>query len=281
MKHADCTAFLQWALPRLGFRWAGFRKVQRQVCRRIRQRIATLGLEGFDEYRRYLEVHDSELRSLDGLCRVTISRFYRDRGVFEHLVREALPRLVGRAIERRTPVRAWSAGCASGEEAYTLAIAWRLEVATRFPGAELEIVATDADPHMLDRARRGIYSAGTLRELPSPWREQVFRPSGETFRLKRGFKRGIEWLNQDLRAEMPEGPFDLVLCRNLAFTYFDPPLQQRIQEALAARLRAGGLLVIGGHESLPVAAGFESAGRCLYRRGSAEPRAKRATEPNP
>lgn len=271
MKHEDCTAFLQWALPRLGFRWAGFRKVRRQVCRRIRRRIATLELEGFDDYRRYLETHDRERRSLDGLCRITISRFYRDRGVFERLTQEALPLLAERALRRRAPLRAWSAGCASGEEPYTLAIAWRLGVAARFPEVDLEIVATDADPHMLERARRGVYPAGTLREHPTAWRAQAFQSSGETFRLKEDFKRGIEWLSQDLRAEMPAGPFDLVLCRNLAFTYFDPPLQERVLEAVGARLRAGGLLVIGGHESLPVTGGFENAGRCLYRHGSVNP----------
>ena len=115
MRYPDCTEFLQWALPRLGFRWPGFRKVRRQVCRRIRRRIAALDLEGFDDYRRYLETHAQEHAKLDRLCRITISRFYRDRRVFERLEREALSRLAANAQKRRATVRAWSAGCASGE----------------------------------------------------------------------------------------------------------------------------------------------------------------------
>ena len=103
-------------------------------------------------------------------------------------------------------------------------------------------------------------------ELPSGWRQLAFNRSHETFHLREDFKRRVTLLRQDLRAEMPEGPFDLVLCRNLAFTYFDSPLQHRMLEDLAARLRLGGLLVIGGHESLPAGAGLEDAGRCLYRR---------------
>ncbi len=266
MKHPDCTAFLQWVLPRLGFRWPGFRKVRRQVCRRIQRRIAALGLESFDAYRRYLESHAEELAQLDRLCRITISRFFRDRGVFERLEREILPLLAANALGRVAPVRAWSAGCASGEEPYSLAVVWRFGVAPRFPGVEIEIVASDADPHMLERARRGEYSPGTLRELPARWRDLAFRRSGETYHLKDDFKRGITLLSQDLRAEMPGGPFDLVLCRNLAFTYFDPPLQRRILKDLAARLRPGGVLVIGGHESLPDDTGMEEAGRCCLRR---------------
>ncbi len=265
MKHPDCTVFLQWALPRLGFRWPGFRKVRRQVCRRIRRRIAALGLEDFDAYRRYLEHHTGEHAHLDRLCRITISRFYRDRGVFELLEQEVLPWLAENALESTAPVRAWSAGCASGEEPYSLAIVWRLGVAPRFPSVELEIVASDADPHMLERARRGVYSVGTLRELPAHWRQLAFRRRGETFHLKENVKRRITLLQQDLRTEMPAGPFDLVLCRNLAFTYFDLTLQHRVLRDLTARLRTGGVLVIGCHESLPDGAEREDAGRCCYR----------------
>ncbi len=238
----------------------------RQVCRRIRRRIAALGLDGFEDYRNYLETHEGESAELDGLCRVTISRFYRDRRVFERLEREVLPRSAREALERDAPARAWSAGCASGEEPYSLAIVWRLGVALRFPGAELEIVATDADLHLLERARRAVYPAGTLRELPYGWRERAFRHHGESFQLKQEFRPGVTLLQQDLRREMPEGPFDLVLCRNLAFTYFDEPLQHRILEEMAAHLAPGGLLVIGGHESLPASPALEDAGRCFFRR---------------
>ena len=239
--------------------------MRRQVCRRIRRRFQALGLDGFDAYRHYLESHEGERVELDRLCRVTISRFFRDRKTFERLEGELLPALAVRARERGAPIRAWSAGCASGEEPYSLAIVWQLGVAPQFPGVDLEIVATDADAHMLERARRGVYSTGTLRELPRSWRESAFvGQSGESYELKEEFKR-VKLLQQDLREEMPDGPFDLVMCRNLAFTYFDEPLQRRILADFGDRLWAGGLLVIGGHESLPDTCGLEEAGRCIYR----------------
>ena len=123
MRQADCVEFLQWCLPRLHMRWAGFRKVRSQVCKRIRRRLTSLGLEDLDAYQRYLETHAGEWPHLDAMCRITISRFYRDREVWESLRRRALPALAAAAGERGDGVlRAWSAGCASGEEPYTLNI---------------------------------------------------------------------------------------------------------------------------------------------------------------
>ena len=140
MNDTHCIAFLQWALPRLGMRWAGFRKVRRQVCNRARRRARELGLSDLTAYRAYLETHPEEWAVLDQLTPITISRFYRDRGVFEHLAREVLPTLAARAINRGSDsLEIWSAGCASGEEPYTLAILWEAELTQQVPVA--------ADPH--------------------------------------------------------------------------------------------------------------------------------------
>src|SRR6185295_20147796 len=122
-----CVELLQWALPRLGKRWQGFRNVRGQVCKRIARRARELGLADLEAYRAHLEAHDDEWPVLDALCRVTISRFYRDRAVFDRLRLEILPAFAERAAARgESVVRAWSAGCASGEEPYTLAMIWSL-----------------------------------------------------------------------------------------------------------------------------------------------------------
>ena len=117
MRDAECVAFLQWALPRLRLRWAGFRKVRRQVCRRIQRRMRELDLGDFAAYRTLLETHAEEWGTLDGMCRITISRFCRDKAVFEVLASTVLPELARRALSRdRAMVTVWSAGCGSGEE---------------------------------------------------------------------------------------------------------------------------------------------------------------------
>ena len=85
MNDRECIGFLQWALPKMRMRWSGFRKVRGQVCKRVSRRMAVLALPDATAYRAYLEVTPDEWITLATLCRVTISRFYRDRGVFDHL----------------------------------------------------------------------------------------------------------------------------------------------------------------------------------------------------
>jgi chemotaxis protein methyltransferase CheR len=100
MKHDDCVGFLQWALPRLRLRWPGFRRVRRQVCQRLGRRLRELGLGELQAYQLYLGNHPAEWQVLDGLCRITISRFYRDRTIFVALEREVLPVLARQVLVR-------------------------------------------------------------------------------------------------------------------------------------------------------------------------------------
>jgi len=260
----DCVAFLQWALPRLGLRWAGYRKVRRRVCKRIARRMRELGLCEAGRYRERLEADPSEWRALGTLCAIPISRFYRDREVFDALGAEVLPALARGAQH----LECWSAGCASGEEPYTLALLWRLQLAPRFPDLGFRVLGTDVDARLLQRARAACYGAGSLAALPAAWRAQAFEQRGRLWCLREGFRARVELLPQDLLAELPDREFDVVLSRNLAFTYFDAEGARRALERIASRLRPGGALVIGVHERLPPpAADFEPWPGCraIYR----------------
>ncbi len=256
VKDTACVDFLQWALPKLHLRWPGFRKVRRQVCKRVGRRRRALGLDDVAAYRAYLEAHPGEWDVLDAMCRITISRFYRDRGVFDLLRATLLPQRAQRATDETT-LRCWSAGCASGEEVYTLKILWLEDLQPRFPHLDLRVTATDAGAPLLERARRGCYPKGSLKELPEAWIDTAFSPSDDEYCIRAAFREGIDWREQDLRRTTPEGPFDLILCRYLAFTYFDEPLQRACLTRMADCLRPHGLLVLGKHEALPEgAAGF-------------------------
>jgi chemotaxis protein methyltransferase CheR len=239
---SQCVEFLQWALPRLGMRWPGFRKVRRQVCRRIRRRALELGLDGLVSYRGYLERRPDEWAVLDSLTPVTISRFCRDAGVFAFIQKEVLRALGPQAVN------VWSAGCAGGEEPYTLAI---ISLHALAPRRALRILATDISETMLERARRGCFKPSSLRELPDGWRAAAFVEDGEVHRVSDRFREPVTFARHDIRGEPPPGPFDMVLCRNLAFTYFDADLQVRTVKRLASVLRPGGALVLGSHEALP------------------------------
>lgn len=252
MRDDECVVFLQWALPKLGADWPGFRKVRGQVCKRVARRLKSLGLPGLAAYRGYLEAHVDEWARLDELCWISISHFYRDRAVFDYLQRTLLLQLAEAGRLKGVPqVRAWSAGCGAGEEPYTLNLLWRLSVQRRFPNVELRILATDIDPQQLDRARVGCYSRGSLKELPKEWLGIAFEENDDRYSLRPEYREGIEFLRQDLRRELPDGPFSLIMCRNLAFTYFDQSLQRETAAALRQQLVPGGALVLGGHEALP------------------------------
>jgi len=267
MTEADCVELLRWAAPRLGLRWAGFRNVRRIACKQLARRARALGLADAAAYRALLERDPDEWILLDSYCRIPISRFFRDRAVWERLGAELLPSLA--AARRGAPLAAWSAGCASGEEPYTLALVWHAQLAARFPEVALDLLGTDAAPERIARAERGLYPPGCLRELPAPLREAAFEPAPDgEMRLRDAFRRGVRFAVGDLRAHLPDGPFDLVLCRNVAFTYFDEAHQRETLARLADRLRPGGVLVIGAHEALPDGADARLAplGPSLFRR---------------
>jgi chemotaxis protein methyltransferase CheR len=260
MQDSECVAFLEWALPHLGLRWRGFRRVRGQVCKRLGRRLRALGIATLADYRVHLATHADEWRALDRLCRVTISRFYRDRAVFDELAGSVLPLLAGRALDDGGGVlRCWSAGCASGEEAYTLAAVVALRLRPRFPALRLRLVATDVDAALLARARRGRYAPGSLKELPADLRAGALVRVDGDYEVRPELRDGVEFRCEDIREHQPDEPFHLVLCRNLVFTYFDEALQRRLLPRLCERIVPGGFLVLGSHESLPEPSGLVAA----------------------
>ena len=260
MQDEECVHFLQWALPHLRMQWPGFRRVRAQVCKRIQRRIKQLDVNGFAGYRNFLEVHSDEWQTLDVFCRVTISRFYRDKQMFAFLEHEVLPELAQRAITRGDDcLQVLSVGAGSGEEPYTIAIIWSLMLQERFPNLRLQIVATDADPNMIQRAQAACYNYGSVKNLPEPWRDKVFNRQDDRYCLKLKYQDNVQFLVHDVREHLNsilasdhfKKDFDLVLCRNLVGTYFDEPLQIQTFERILAVLRRGGALVLGIHEQLP------------------------------
>jgi chemotaxis protein methyltransferase CheR len=233
-------------------RWKGYRRVRGQVCKRIEGRIHALGLADAAAYRSFLERNRTEWDVLDGLCRVTISRFYRDGAVFRTLEREVLPGLCEDVRrEGAGSLRCWSIGCASGEEPYTLAILWDLVIGPLFPGLKLSIAATDADRTMLERAQEGCYAPASIRELPPDWKTRAFARERTVFCIRPEEREKVVFLEQDVRFAEPDGRFHLVLCRNLAFTYFDGELQKEILDKIQSKLHHDGVLVVGLHETVP------------------------------
>ena len=239
--------FLRTTLPALGLRWRRFRS--EAIRRRIGGRLQELGFPSLAAYRSHLLAHREEQRLLTDQLTVTISRFWRNRFLFDALARTWLPALLAR-LQPGEHFRAWSAGCACGEEPYSLLLVWEEHFAGS--GHELRLVATDADRRCLHRAREGRYPASSLRELPLDLRHRYFVNEGGDFVIAPRFRERVVWLEHNLFWDSPFPDNHLILCRNVAYTYFTEALQQEISRRFHQALLPGGLLVIGRKDQLPL-----------------------------
>lgn len=272
MRDEQCVEFLQWMLPKLGFRWNGFRRVRNQVCKRITRRFQEVGVRSIDEYKQYLNVHKEEWDVLYSFCYATVSKFYRDKRVYDIIGGELLPGLAEKYQDTDEKVRIWSAGSCSGEEPYTISILWEIRVASQVEShPEFEIIATDFKQTLIERAEEGEYPESSLQDLPEDLIEVAFDYKDDFYSLKDKFKQPVTFLQQDIREQMPAGSFSIILCRNFVFIYFTDDHQSALLKKLLSRLRPGGYLIIGEHEDLPDATGLEQhpESPCIFQKDQA------------
>lgn len=223
---------------RTGIDFAAYR--EGTVRRRIANRMLCAGVADAAEYLHLLETRADETWQLLDRLSIKVSRFYRDRAVFDHLHEQLVPlwRRAGR------PVRIWSAGCARGEEAYSLAL---LLVRAGIPG---NVLATDIDPAALAFACAGRYPADALAELDASEVARCFSATGDgSYEVRAELRARVSFARHDLTAQAPPegGGFDLVACRNVLI-YLKRPAQQAVLGALVAALAPNGHLCLGEAE---------------------------------
>lgn len=238
-------------LRRLGLSWSGYRRVRKGVKKRIRRHMQQLGYKSVAEYMLALD-KDQELRlQCEKLMSVSVSRFFRDRGLWQILGDHVLPNLVAMSRER---VMVWSAGCACGEEAYTFKILWDLSQGHFQHLPALEVWATDLNPLYLDRARAGIYPRSSLREVTENIRSTYFEPlkGARQYRVAPSLRKGIWWEVHNLLHDPPAQDFHLIFLRNSLLTYYSSELKEPAFRKLVDRLLPGGFLIIGSHEKIPL-----------------------------
>jgi chemotaxis protein methyltransferase CheR len=237
-------------LHHLGFSWSGYRKVRKGVKRRISRHMLELNCSAMAGYLHVLERNREAGVECKRLMTVSISRFFRDRRLWEFLYEEILPRLVE---ENSRTISVWSAGCASGEEVYSLKILYDLLGSSIGPLPALEITATDMNPTYLERARIGSFPASSLKEVPEGLRLRAFHPgkSGKDYRIKDWLKKGISWRVHDLLSGPLEKQFQIIFLRNNLLTYYQDEIKKIAIEDVLTSLCAGGYLIIGSHERLP------------------------------
>jgi chemotaxis methyl-accepting protein methylase len=235
--------FLKAACPPLDLEW---RKYRRRAARhRVEARLLELGLDGFAGYLERLRCDPTEAAGLADRMRVTVSRFFRERQLWDGLFQAVLPTLL-RERSPADPLRLWSAGCCGGEEPYTLALQWQERFASR-PG---EILATDIDAASLERARTAIYDVSSLREVPAILRRRYFHRQDHLWRLDGAIAGQVRFSLHNLMTDPPPTDIDLILCRYLAFTYYRGERRFFAARRLWQALRPGGALMLGRKEQL-------------------------------
>lgn len=238
--------FLRTTLPHLGLRWRRFRS--KSIRRRIIGRLNELGLHSFSQYQSYILEKEEERKFLTGLLTVTISRFWRNAKLFQALENTWLPAVLV-SMPGNEPLKIWSAGCASGEEPYSLLILWLESFAGS--GRELRLLASDSDSHCLQRAQQARYPASSFREMPLHLRQKYCNNEKGTFSLRHDLSQRIEWFEHNLIWEAPPPNNNIIFCRNLVYTYFMDDLQQEITRRFHQALAPKGLLVVGRKDRLP------------------------------
>jgi len=237
-------------LNHFGYSWKGYRRVRKGIKRRINRHMQQLECRSLEEYLKSLDNDRGLQRQFTRAMSVSVSRFFRDRALWEILEDHLVPEIVKGTEET---VRFLSVGCACGEEVYSFKIVWDMVHGRLGCMPELEILATDINPDYLRRAQEGEYSKGSLKEVPKEFRDTYFTYSrrDDGYKIAPSTKRRISWKVHDLLTEPLEGDFHIVFLRNGILTYYTEELKRSAFRRVVDSLAPGGYLIIGSHEKLP------------------------------
>jgi two-component system CheB/CheR fusion protein len=244
--NGELNALLDYLKNNRGFDFTGYKRPN--LARRIGVRIQTLRLVDYAAYQDYLEVHPEEFTSLFNTILINVTSFFRDKAAWDHLAAQFLPQVT--APKRKTqPIRVWSAGCASGEEAYTLAMLLAEALGHEPFLRRVKIYATDVDEDALNAARTAVYPKKAMEAVPEELRGKYFQRTEGGFVFNDDLRRALIFGRHDLIQDAPISRLDLLICRN-TLMYFNAETQGRIISRFHFGLKDSGLLFLGRAEML-------------------------------
>jgi len=220
------------------------------IYRRIERRMGIHQINGIAAYVRYLQQNAQEVDLLFKELLIGVTSFFRDSAAWEHLKTEILPAvLTGRS--GGGTIRAWAAGCSTGEEAYSLAIAFKETLAQVRPteNFKLQIFATDLDPDAIDKARQGIYPVNIVSDVSSERLQRFFIQEGTDYRVGKDIREMVTFAIQNLIMDPPFTKLDILICRNLLI-YLTPEVQKKLLPLFHFSLNPGGVLFLGSAETV-------------------------------
>ena len=221
------------------------------VLRRIERRLQVRGLPDLPAYRDFLKQNSAENEALLQDLLISVTNFFRDRDAFEALEREVIPRL----FEGRQPentLRCWVAGCATGEEAYSLAMLLREQADRMANPPDFQVFATDIDERAIDVARAGLYPGAIVTDVPPSRLRQFFTKEAGSYRVAKSIREKVLFASHNVLCDPPFSRLDLVCCRNLLI-YLERRAQTGVLEMFRFALNRDGVLFVGVSESAEAA----------------------------
>ncbi|HJQ27922.1 MAG TPA: CheR family methyltransferase [Rubrobacter sp.] len=259
-------ALLEEVRERNGIDFSGYKAPT--IMRRLQRRIVATESQHIEGYADYVREHPEEFQHLVSSFLITVTEFFRDTELFEILKEKTVPQLIEEARRRSNELRLWSAGCATGEEAYSLAILIAEALGDELGRFNVRIFATDLDEKAIAFARNGVYAHSALANLPEELVNRYFVKDDGNYEINKLVRGMVIFGQHDLGQRSPFPRIDMVVCRNVLI-YFTQDLQKRALQLFAYSLRNDGRLVLGKAESTgPVSEYFipENKHEKIYRR---------------
>src|SRR6266700_1605776 len=219
------------------------------ILRRIGRRMTITHNRTMSDYLEYLKTHPEEVGELVKAFLINVTQFFRDAEAFTYLRREILPDFIVKGRARDRVLRFWAAGCATGEEPYSLAMLITEMLGEELSDWSVKIFATDLDEAAISFARRGVYTENLLKGLPAEYSSRFFEHTEHGYRIAKALRQMVIFGQQDLSRSAPFPRIDLVLCRNVLI-YFTPELQDYVLNQFAFSLSPGGYLFLGKAETV-------------------------------
>ncbi len=245
----DFEPFIKEAASLLDLQWRRFKRGG--IKRKVERRITELGLSHYEDYLSKIKKDPEEKGHLSQILTVTITRFFRDKEVFDLLENSIIPAIINNK-KGEDEFRIWSIGCANGEEPYSFSMLWKETFGRIYPHIHLSILATDINEGLLNRAKEGKYKKSSLKEVPGNILQKFFKIENEFNVLNRSIRESVDFKRHDIVHEKPLLGMSIAFCRNLAFTYFSKECQRDVMKKISTSLNEKGYFIIGKDESLPL-----------------------------
>ncbi|WP_017318279.1 CheR family methyltransferase [Mastigocladopsis repens] len=242
----DLEKLLEYIKRNRGFDFSGYKRTS--LSRRIRKRMQVLGVESYSDYLDYLEVHPDEFIELFNTILINVTTFFREPQAWEYIANDIISQIIA-GKHTSKPIRVWSAGCASGEETYTIAILLAEALGMEQYIARVKVFATDVDVDALNYARQANYNPKQVQNVPPELLDKYFERVNGHYLVQKELRRGVIFGRHDLMQDAPISRIDLLVCRN-TLMYFNTETQARILERFHFALNNNGFLLLGKAEML-------------------------------